>query len=100
MGLIGRLRTETLFGMLTDGRSQTTGIRQRGKEATMLLILNSHPEPVEFTMPSCAGGEAWSLLIDTNLADEREEETFAFGQAYMVTQQSLLLFRLKLDDEA
>ena len=51
MGLIGRLRTETLFGMLTDGRSQTTGIRQRGKEATMLLILNSHPEPVEFTMP-------------------------------------------------
>jgi isoamylase len=88
------------FGMLTDGRSQTTGIRQRGKEATMLLILNSHQEPVEFTMPSCAGGKAWSLLIDTNLSDEREEETFAFGQAYMVTQRSLLLFRLKLDDEA
>jgi isoamylase len=88
------------FGMLTDGRSQTTGIRQRGKEATMLLILNAHHEPVEFTLPSCAGGKEWSLLIDTNLSDDREEESFVVGHPYMVTPRSLLLFRLQPDDTA
>jgi len=85
------------FGMLIDGRSQTTGIRQRGKEATMLLILNAHHEPMEFTLPSCAGGTDWSLLIDTNISDERDEESFAFGHPYAITPRSFLLFRLKSD---
>jgi glycogen operon protein len=85
------------FGMLIDGRSQTTGIRQRGKEATMLLVLNSHHEPIEFTLPSCPGGNEWSLLIDTNLSVDHEEESFPVGRAYMVTARSLLLFRLAPD---
>ena len=85
------------FGMLIDGRSQTTGIRQRGKEATMLLVLNAHHEPMEFTLPSCAGGTDWSLLIDTNISDERDEESFAFGHPYAIPPRSFLLFRLKSD---
>ena len=30
------------FGMLMDGRAQSTGIRQRGKDATLLWVLNAH----------------------------------------------------------
>jgi isoamylase len=86
------------FGMLIDGRAQTTGIRQRGQEATMLLILNSHHEPVQFTLPTCAGGTQWSLLIDTNISTDCEEESFPSGNQYTVTPRSLLLLRLQPDD--
>jgi isoamylase len=64
----------------------------------MLLILNAHHEPVEFTLPSGAGGTDWSLLIDTNISEEREEESFEFGHRYTVTPRSFLLFRLQSDD--
>jgi hypothetical protein len=55
---------------------------------------------VEFTLPPCAGGKGWSLLIDTNFSDDREEESFVVGHPYMVTPRSLLLFRLQPDDTA
>jgi len=44
------------FGMLIDGRARPTGVRQRGTEATMLLVFNAHHDLVEFTPPSCPGG--------------------------------------------
>lgn len=80
------------FGMLLDGRAQTTGIRQRGKEATMLLVVNGYFDAVEFTLPEAVGGSAWSLLIDTNLAEPPEVASFDVGANYTVTGRSLLLF--------
>jgi len=82
------------FGMLLDGRAQTTGIRQRGKEATLLVVINGSPELVRFTIPACAGGSEWSLLIDTNIP-ESENGTFKTGHVYSVTARSLLLFVLE-----
>ena len=82
------------FGKLLDGRAQTTGIRQRGKEATLLIIINVHFEGVNFKLPSAPGGESWSLLIDTNNPDEDERKSFAMGQEYCVTPRSLLLLVL------
>ena len=38
-------------GMLLDGRAQATGIKQRGQDATMLLIGNAHHDVVPFTLP-------------------------------------------------
>jgi len=40
------------FGMLMDGRAQTSGIHQRGHEATLLLVINGHFDLVKFTLPS------------------------------------------------
>jgi glycogen operon protein len=82
------------FGMLIDGRAQTTGIRQRGKEATMLMVMNSHHEAVAFTLPECPGGSEWSLLIDANVEDDRESKTFRSSTVYTVTARSVLLFAL------
>jgi glycogen operon protein len=81
------------FGMLIDGRAQATGIRRRGSEATMLLVMNAWHDLVRFTLPSCEGGDAWTLLVDTNApdADRRRLES---GQIYDVTGRSLLLFVL------
>jgi glycogen operon protein len=81
------------FGMLIDGRAQTTGIRQRGQETTLLLVLNAHHDVVQFTLPQATGGDQWSLLIDTNIPG-KEDGTFKTGEAYEVTSRSLLLFKL------
>jgi len=83
------------FGMLIDGRAQTTGIRRRGSDATMLMVMNAHHDVVQFTLPKCEGGHTWSLLIDTNDPDNGEERRFEAGQVYEVTGRSLLLFVLE-----
>ena len=82
------------FGMLMDGRARPTGVRQRGTEATMLLVLNAHHDLVQFTLPACAGGEHWTVVLDTNFPDSETVESLAAGDKYAVTARSLLLFVL------
>jgi glycogen operon protein len=82
------------FGMLLDGRAQPTGIRQRGADATLLLILNAHHDLVNVTLPGHAGDERWRLLIDTNVETKLAKTEFGKGDAYGVTGRSLLLFQL------
>src|SRR5262245_36985346 len=82
------------FGMLLDGRAQQTGIRQRGHEATMLIVFNSWQDVVRFTLPETNGGGEWSLLADTNMPDLPEGSRFAIGHPYEVTGRSLLLLEL------
>ena len=90
-------RAMQCFGMLMDGRAQPTGIRRRGEDATLLMVLNAYHDLVEFSLPETPGGSHWQLLIDTNLADDDELGTFATGEAYGVTGRSLLLFALEAD---
>jgi isoamylase len=86
------------FGMLLDGRVQPTGIRQRGQEATLLMIFNSWQDVVKFTLPAARNGEdgasCWSLVADTNMPDLPEGSRFDLGHVYEVTARSLLLFEL------
>jgi isoamylase len=84
------------FGMLIDGRAQTSGVRQQGKEATLLIVINDHYDLVEFTLPEAVGGSEWSLLIDTNLEEEDNRHLSVQALAsYGVTARSLLLFALQ-----
>ena len=82
------------FGMLLDGRAQTTGVRQRGQNATLLTIINVHHETVEFKLPAVAGGHQWKLMIDTNSVEQNEEGEFASGDVHKVVAHSLLLLAL------
>lgn len=88
------------FGMLMDGRAQPTGIRTRGRDATLLMILNSFHDVVKFTLPAAANGEAWKRLLDTNVPNGDDAERFAVGDVYDVTGRSLLLFVLQTDASA
>ena len=54
---LGRARCDC-FGMLLDGRAQPTGIRQRGEDATLLLILNAWHDVVPSRLPEAADGKA------------------------------------------
>ena len=83
------------FGMLMDGRAQVTGIRKRGHNATLLLVINSYHDVVDFTLPEAADGEGWTLLADTNLPNREENPDFAIGAAYQVTGRSFLVFLLR-----
>jgi len=82
------------FAMLLDGRAQPTGLKQRGVDATLLLVLNAHHDVVNFTLPGHAGDERWRLLIDTNVEDKLAKTAFAKDDVYSVTARSLLLFQL------
>ncbi len=80
------------FGMMMDGRARPTGVRQRGREAAMLLVLNAHHDLVEFTLPECPGGGGWVLEIDTNIADGEVKFRGQPGDVYGMTGRSLTLF--------
>ena len=88
------------FGMLLDGRAQTSGMKQLGHDATLLLVLNVHQDLVQFTLPKCVGGNQWSLLVDTNVPEQPEGSIFKMGAVYGVTARSLLLFELNTEKSA
>ncbi len=85
------------FGMLLDGRAQPTGLRQRGHDATLLIVLNAFHDLVEFTLPGDAPDARWTLLIDTNLPDlpTGHKAVFQQGESYGVTGRSLLVLSLE-----
>jgi glycogen operon protein len=78
--------------MLLDGRAQKTGIKRRGEDKTVLMVINSFEDMVEFTLPKSESAEPWSLLIDTNIPDAEAGQMFKPGHVYQVTGRSLLLF--------
>jgi glycogen operon protein len=83
------------LGVLLDGRAQESGIRRRGTDVTLYLVLNAHHDVVKFTLPKSVGGRGWILRVDTNLSNGADGQTFRFGHEYEVTSKSLLLFELR-----
>ncbi len=79
------------FGMLLDGRAQTTGIKRRGGDVTLLIVFNAHHDVVKFSLPRCYHAGGWNRLIDTN-DPTLPPRKFRVGAKYQVTGRSLLLF--------
>ncbi|MDD1508078.1 glycogen debranching protein GlgX [Pseudomonas sp. CNPSo 3701] len=89
------------MGMLLDGRAQPTGIRRSGADATLLMVVNSHHDVVNFRLPEVAQGSHWTCMLDTNRIDEPEDdEVFQFGDEFTVTHRSLVLFELQKEKVA
>jgi isoamylase len=80
------------FGMLIDGRAQTSGIKRRASDITLLIVVNAYHDVVNFTLPVFVGGDQWMTLIDTNDPERGETSTIRTGEAYQITGRSLLLF--------
>jgi len=83
------------FGVVLDGRAQPTGIRRRGADATLLVVLNAYHDVVEFTLPAVPDGDSWVCLIDTNVPDRIQDTPHDFDEVYEVTGRSFLLFVLE-----
>ncbi len=82
------------FGMLLDGRAQATGIKRRGSDATLLIVMNAHHDIVRFALPEVPEGKRWIGIIDTNEPARAEPPNFPFGHVYDVTGHSMLLLAL------
>jgi isoamylase len=82
------------FGMLIDGRARPSGVRQRGTEATLLIVMNAYHDFVEFTLPAPAGGSRWKLVLDTNVTEQIEGFEGSAADQYGVTARSLVMFTL------
>jgi isoamylase len=79
------------LGMLIDGRAQTSGIKRRASDVTLLIVVNAYYDRVKFTLPEFVGGDQWLTFIDTNNPDYSETSTLKTGDEYEVTGRSLLL---------
>ncbi|HEX5477488.1 MAG TPA: glycogen debranching protein GlgX [Burkholderiales bacterium] len=87
------------FGMMLDGRAQPSGIKQRGSDETLLVVMNAHHDVVNFELPAVPEGRQWARLIDTN-DPALGDGAYSFGAVYEVTGRSLLLFLLERDGGA
>jgi len=87
------------FGMMLDGRAQESGIKLRGEDETLLVVMNAHHDVVNFKFPEVAEGRQWVRLLDTN-DPALHRANYAFGAVYQVTGRSLLLFLLQRDGDS
>ncbi len=79
------------IGMLIDGRAQPTGVRERGSDATLLIIFNGHHEAVKFVAPPAVDGEKWQRLLNTDDLSQTEA-FFAPGEEREIPERSMQLF--------
>jgi glycogen operon protein len=80
--------------MVLDGRAQPTGLKQRGTDETLLVVMNAHHGGVNFTLPRVPEGRRWVRQVDTN-DPALWAEPYEFGALYTVTGRSLLVFLLE-----
>ena len=85
------------FGMLLDGRSQRTGIKRRGSDATLMLVYNSYHDVVRFALPQVTEGQGWLCLIDTN-QPEIQPHAYPMGHVYDLTGRSMVVMALATPD--
>jgi isoamylase len=88
------------FGMLLDGRAPTSGIRQRGHEATLLIVFNENADAADCILPHCNGGGFWRVIVDTNAADIPDRDPSRPGDNCAVAGRSLAMFVLECDAPA
>jgi len=87
------------FGMLIDGRAQSTAIVERGSDATVILLLNGGSADVSFTLPTTTDAQRWMLLLDTNKPERGsanvEREYLQPSESVVVVARSFLAFVLE-----
>ncbi len=81
--------------MLLDGRSQPTGIRQKGSDRTLLLMLNAHHEPIDFVFPKAFQGSVWKLLIETAQVERLASPHLEFSASHSLAGRSLALWEIR-----
>jgi glycogen operon protein len=83
------------LGVVLDGRAQPSGIRQRGADPTIFLVLNAYHDTVKFTLPEVSEGDSWLCLLDSSVPEGKQRRVQKFGEIYRVAARSFLLFSLE-----
>jgi pullulanase/glycogen debranching enzyme len=75
-----------------DGRAQTTGLREKGSDATVLLLFNAHHEKIRFTMPATIEGDQWRLLLDTSKNSRTAGKVIRPGETRFMADHSMAAY--------
>jgi isoamylase len=78
---------------LTDDR----GIRIT--DDTLLILLNSYYEQVDFVVPLTQPGEYWEMRLDTGKATGRREFRAKGGDTFQLGANSLVMFCVRVKGE-
>jgi isoamylase len=79
------------IGMLIDGRAQSTGVKERGSDSSVLLVFNGHHESMHFVLPPAVEGEGWRQRLYT--AGEPESgRIFKLGEVFEGADRSVSAF--------
>jgi len=79
------------FGMLMDGRAQASGVRRTVTDATLLMLLNAHPDDRDFVLPGYANSRGWFCVVDTTSANPPARQFFAAGEVCSLAGRSVLV---------
>ena len=71
------------------------GKRLRGD--TLLLLLNAHHEPIEFTLPALEWSEHWEIVVDTGKTFDISQKRLAGGKLRIIGR-SLITLRGVIDE--
>ncbi|HEV2500884.1 MAG TPA: glycogen debranching protein GlgX [Terriglobia bacterium] len=86
------------FGLRLAGNA-IDEVDRRGNpvvDDTLLIILNSHHEPLDFTLPVDQPDEQWDLLLDTReAAGKCQHPPLQTGKVYPMEARSLAMLRIK-----
>jgi isoamylase len=80
------------IGVIFDGRAQTTGLREKGSDATVLLLFNAHHEKIRFTMPATIEGDQWRLLLDTSKNSRTAGKVIRPGETRFMADHSMAAY--------
>src|SRR3546814_4997978 len=82
------------MGMLLNGEVEdTSGNADEDVPEVLLMVMNSHHEPVHFELPAVATGGAWRPVFDTD-SPETDLDGSASETAYGAPARSLQVFTL------
>jgi glycogen operon protein len=81
------------IGMLLNGQAMNEWGEQgrRIYDDALLLLVNAHYEPIQFTLPEGVAGFQWEVLVDTAVTNETALAPMAAGQRYSLQDRSLVL---------
>ncbi len=89
-------KTMRCFGMLLDGRAQTSGVFTLGHEATLLIIFNQDARKYRFTLPASVVGASWRCLLDTSSENAVRDGSLVDGKI-LVEANSIVLMEFAMD---
>jgi isoamylase len=83
------------FGLVIDGRAQSSGIPRPSSDITLLLVFNADHRDQDFLMPDIPGPDQWTCLLDTAREQHEKLAIIEVGDAYVMSGRSLALFALE-----
>jgi isoamylase len=82
-----------------DAINETDSRGNRIVDDTLLILLNSHWEPILFVLPQIKSKGQWQLILDTREGMVRRPRRLRRGASYNLEARSLVMFNLSQQDE-